>query len=169
MRIVWTGAAGFIAGYAIEELLNAGHKVIGIDNYSKYGKIRKSYDSNPNYTFVEGDAKDVILMQRLTEHADILVAGAAMIGGVGYLHDFAYDLMAENERLSAAAFDTAIWAKKNHALKKIVVISSSMVFGSTDLFPTPESAVLTSPPPRSIYGFQKLAFEYLCSGRLGAV
>ncbi len=42
MKIVWTGAAGFIAGYAIEELLNHDHEVIGIDNYSKYGKVEKA-------------------------------------------------------------------------------------------------------------------------------
>ena len=54
MKIVWTGAAGFIAGYTIEELLNNGHEVIGIDNFSKYGKVEKSYDKHPKYTFIEG-------------------------------------------------------------------------------------------------------------------
>ena len=32
--------------------------VVGIDNYSKYGKVVKSYDGHPNYHFVEGDARD---------------------------------------------------------------------------------------------------------------
>ena len=57
MKIVFTGAAGFIAGYAIEELLNNGHEVVGIDNFSKYGKLEKSYSKNPKYTFIEGDAQ----------------------------------------------------------------------------------------------------------------
>lgn len=39
-----------------------------------------------------------------------------------------------------------------------------MVFESADVFPTPEGAQLTSPPPRSTYGFQKLATEYFARG-----
>jgi nucleoside-diphosphate-sugar epimerase len=164
MKIVWTGAAGFIAGYTVEELLNNGHSVIGIDNYSKYGKVEKSYDKHPNYTFIEGDAKDVGLMKKAAEDADIIVSGAAMIGGISYFHEFAYDLLAENERITAAAFDAAVWAFKNKHLKKIVVMSSSMVYESTDQFPSPETAVKTSPPPISTYGFQKLACEYFARG-----
>jgi nucleoside-diphosphate-sugar epimerase len=164
MKIVFTGAAGFIAGYTVEELLNNGHEVIGVDNFSKYGKVEKSYDNHPNYTFIEGDAKDPEIMKKAVEDADVLVAGAAMIGGISYFHEFAYDLLAENERLTAAAFDAAIWAHKNKHLKKIVVMSSSMVFESTEEFPTPETAIKTSPPPISTYGFQKLACEYFARG-----
>jgi nucleoside-diphosphate-sugar epimerase len=39
-----------------------------------------------------------------------------------------------------------------------------MVFESAEVFPTPEGAQLTSPPPRSTYGFQKLASEYFARG-----
>lgn len=164
MKIVWTGAAGFIAGYTIEELLNNGHEVVGIDNYSKYGKVEKSYDKHPKYTFVEGDAKDVELMKKAAEDADVIVSGAAMIGGISYFHEYAYELLAENERITASAFDAAIWAFKEKKLKKIVVMSSSMVYESTDQFPTPETAIETSPPPISTYGFQKLACEYFARG-----
>jgi nucleoside-diphosphate-sugar epimerase len=164
MKIVWTGAAGFIAGYTIEELLNNGHEVIGIDNYSKYGKVEKSYDNHPKYTFIEGDAKDVELMKKASEDADVIVSGAAMIGGISYFHEFAYELLSENERITASAFDAAIWAFKNKHLKKILVMSSSMVYESTDQFPSPETAVQNSPPPISTYGFQKLACEYFAKG-----
>jgi len=44
------------------------------------------------------------------------------------------------------------------------VLSSSMVFESVTIFPTPEGAERTSPPPRSTYGFQKLATEYFARG-----
>ena len=57
MNILITGSAGFICGYLVDELLRHGHVVYGIDNFSKYGKVEKSYDRHPNYHFIEGDAK----------------------------------------------------------------------------------------------------------------
>ena len=87
-----------------------------------------------------------------------------MIGGISYFHEFAYDLLAENERICAATFDAAISAFKLGRLQRITVMSSSMVFESASVFPTPEGAQATSPPPRSTYGFQKLAVEYFAKG-----
>lgn len=164
MKILVTGNTGFIGGYLVEELLKQGHRVVGIDNYSKYGLIKKSYDNNPKYIFVKGDVKDTKLLKKLIKDCDHVVALAAMIGGISYFHDFAYDLLAENERILASTFDAAVYAFKKYQLKKITVISSSMVFESTNIFPTPENAVYTSPAPKSTYGFQKLASEYFARG-----
>lgn len=164
MRILVTGSAGFIAGYVVSELLARGHEVVGIDNFSKYGPVSKVYDSHPRYRFVEGDCKDVALMTELTADCDQVIAGAAMIGGIAYFHRYAYDLLSENERILASTFDAAIAAFKKGRLKKINVLSSSMVFESTTVFPTPEGEQLKSPPPLSTYGFQKLAVEYFARG-----
>jgi UDP-glucose 4-epimerase len=164
VKVLVTGAAGFICGYLVPELLEAGHEVIGVDNFSKYGRVAKSYDDHPGYRFVEGDAKDVALLTQLARECDQVVAAAAMIGGISYFHEFAYDLLAENERILAATFDAAIAARRDARLERIVVLSSSMVFESTETFPTPEGAQLTSPPPISTYGFQKLASEYFAKG-----
>lgn len=164
MKVLVTGSAGFIAGYVVAELLEAGHEVVGIDNLSKYGPVEKSYDGHPRYTFVEGDAKDVALMKELVEDCDQVLAGAAMIGGISYFHTHAYDLLAENDRIIASTFDAAIWAFKNRRLKKINVLSSSMVFESATEFPSVEGSERRSPPPLSTYGFQKLACEYYAQG-----
>jgi nucleoside-diphosphate-sugar epimerase len=166
MRILVTGAAGFINGYLVPELLEAGHDVIGVDDFSKYGRLTKSYDSHPRYRFVEGDAKDVGLLTELAAGCDQVVAAAAMIGGISYFHEFAYDLLAENERILASTFDAAIAAYRDGHLQRIIVMSSSMVYESATVFPTPEGAQLTSPPPISTYGFQKLASEYFAKGAL---
>jgi nucleoside-diphosphate-sugar epimerase len=166
VKVLVTGAAGFINGYLIPDLLEAGHVVVGVDNFSKYGRLAKSYDGHPRYQFVEGDAKDAALLTELAADCDQVVAAAAMIGGISYFHEFAYDLLAENERILAATFDAAIAAHRAGGLERIVVISSSMVFESATLFPTPEGAQLTSPPPVSTYGFQKLASEYFAKGAL---
>ena len=164
MRVLVTGAGGFIAGYLIPELLASGHEVVGLDNESKYGPVRRSFDGDARYRFVQGDAKDADLLARLASDCDQFVAAAAMIGGIAYFHDFAYDLIAENERITAASFDAAIAARRASRLERIVVMSSSMVFESATAFPTPEGSERKSPPPRSTYGFQKLATEYFARG-----
>jgi nucleoside-diphosphate-sugar epimerase len=166
VKVLVTGAAGFINGYLVPELLDAGHEVIGLDDFSKYGRLVKSYDDHPRYRFVEGDAKDVALMRELAADCDQVVAAAAMIGGISYFHEFAYDLLAENERILAATFDAAIAAHRDGHLERILVMSSSMVYESATVFPTPEGTQLTSPPPVSTYGFQKLAAEYFAKGAL---
>lgn len=164
MKILVTGSKGFIAGYLIEDLLQHGHAVVGIDNLSKYGEVEKSYDANPKYIFVKGDAKDTGLLKELMADCDQVIAGAAIIGGISLFHELAYDLIAENERIIASTFDAAIWAHKHKKLKRINVMSSSMVFESTKKFPSPEGEQLKCPPPLSTYGFQKLACEYFAKG-----
>ena len=53
--VVVTGSQGFIGGYLVAELLKQGFKVIGIDNYSKYGRVARVHDSNPNFRLIEED------------------------------------------------------------------------------------------------------------------
>jgi UDP-glucose 4-epimerase len=164
MKILVTGSAGFIGGYLVEELLQAGHHVVGLDNFSKYGEVRQASLGHPNYQFVTGDAKDSGLLRDLMRDVDQVVAGAARIGGISYFHEFAYDLLAENDRITAATFDAAIAAFKAGSLKRINVISSSMVFENAQVWPTPEGEERRCPPPSSTYGFQKLATEYYVQG-----
>ena len=164
MKILVTGSAGFICGYLIEDLLARGHEVIGIDNFSKYGRVEKSYSHHPHYRFIEGDAKDTGLMKELASDCDQILGAAAMIGGISYFHHYAYDLLAENDRITASTFDAAIYAYKHHHLKRINILSSSMVFESTSVFPSAEGQQRECPPPQSTYGFQKLACEYYAQG-----
>jgi nucleoside-diphosphate-sugar epimerase len=159
-KVLVSGAAGFIGGYVAEELLARGYAVTGIDNFSKYGRITKSYDANPNYAFIEGDARDVELMTTLLTDCDHFIAGAAMIGGISYFHTYAYDLLATNERITAASCDAAINAHRAGRLRKVTYLSSSMVFESADHWPSYEGQEREIPPPLSSYGFQKLAVEY---------
>jgi UDP-glucose 4-epimerase len=158
--VVVTGSAGFIGGYIVEELLAKGFQVVGVDNYSKYGKVAKSYDEHPYYRLVVGDVKDLDLMTEVLSDADHFIAGAALIGGISYFHTYAYDLLAQNERIIASSVDAALAAHKNGRLKKVTYMSSSMVFESTDRWPSKEGDERIVPPPLSSYGFQKLAVEY---------
>jgi UDP-glucose 4-epimerase len=159
-KVVVTGSAGFIGGYLVEELLSRGYSVVGVDNFSKYGRVRKSYDDHPHYRLVDGDARDVEMMTSLLADCDHFVAGAAMIGGISYFHTYAYDLLATNERIIAASCDAAISAHRTGRLKKVTYLSSSMVFESANTWPSYEGQERECPPPLSSYGFQKLAVEY---------
>jgi nucleoside-diphosphate-sugar epimerase len=107
---------------------------------------------------------DLVTLNPLFKDLDYIIACAAMIGGISYFHKYAYDLLATNERILAQTFDLALRLHKEESLKRILVLSSSMVFESTELYPTPETEVTKCPPPLSTYGFQKLAVEYFCKG-----
>ena len=174
MKVIVTGSQGFIGSYLCQELLDSGYEVVGIDNYSKYGKVNRPHDKHENFKLIEvdlsGSLKDLDMWMLYTpshpllSDADHIIAGAAMIGGISYFHKYAYDLLATNERILANTFDLALALHKKYQLKKITVISSSMVFENCSIYPTPESAIQSSPPPSSTYGFQKLSSEFFCLG-----
>jgi nucleoside-diphosphate-sugar epimerase len=148
-KVVVTGSAGFIGGYVVQELLDQGHHVIGLDNFSKYGQVNNSYDKNDNFTFIKGDAQDLDLMVSIIEDADHLIAGAALIGGISYFHTYAYDLLATNERIIASTCDAAIKVFPKGKLKKVTYLSSSMVYESTTHWPSVEGDEKKIPPPIS--------------------
>lgn len=169
MRVILTGSQGFIGSYLCSQLLEKGYEVLGIDNFSKYGRVKRRHDDHPNFELIE---HDLSVSFPDVGKADYLIAGAAMIGGISYFHKYAYDLLATNERILANTFDWAIrkwdaqdaFYETSDRFKKIVVVSSSMVFENTDVYPTPESEVSKCPVPASTYGFQKLASEFWARG-----
>lgn len=178
-NVLVTGSQGFIGSFLCAELLAKGHHVIGVDNYSKYGRVKRPHDEHPNFNLVEMDlAKEKLPVYY---QIDYVIAGAAMIGGISYFHKYAYDLLATNERIAANTFDSCIEMHRNGRLKKIVVISSSMVYEGADSFyathldtikdgvslavwPSREYHSEDLPSPHSTYGFQKLATEYFAKG-----
>lgn len=165
MKILLTGSQGFIGSYICNELLNNGYSVVGVDNFSKYGRLSRPHDSHENFKLIEMDVLNPKFVNVVVnQKPDMIIAGAAMIGGISYFHKYAYDLLATNERILAQTFDAAIECFKKGFLKRIIVLSSSMVFEETSVYPTPETEIKNCPPPSSTYGFQKLASEYFAKG-----
>lgn len=170
MKILVTGSQGFIGSYLCSEFLDKGYEVVGVDNYSKYGALSRPHDNNSRFNLLSTE-NDILKWDPknkqphpLIRDVDFIIAGAAMIGGISYFHKYAYDLLATNERILANTFDLALRLFKEEKLRRIVVLSSSMVFENTDVYPTPESVLPDTSPPDSTYGFQKLASEYFAKG-----
>ncbi len=185
--VVVTGSQGFIGGYLCRELLGQGYEVIGIDNFSKYGRVNREHDKHRGFTLVETDlstedGKGALRRAVDKYQPEAIIAGAAMIGGISYFHKYAYDLLATNDRITANTVDIAIefYKRKPKTFKRLVMISSSMIYEGADLelkklekampgidsylWPSRESESKCLPSPNSTYGFQKLATEYYCKG-----
>ena len=155
-----TGAKGFIGEYLVRELLNENHSVVGVDDLSKYGPSLSSFDDDPRFTFVDADASEPETWEGLLNGVDVLIAGAALIGGISDFHTRPFDILAKNEQIMAQTMRAAIAAHGAGTLERVVVLSSSMVYESATTFPSKEGDELRIPPPSSSYGFQKLATEY---------
>jgi UDP-glucose 4-epimerase len=155
MKILITGAAGFLARDLINLLQNKGHTVLGIDNFSKYLGINKA-----DYCqIIEGDARDEQLIKKHLAGMDCFIPMAAMVGGIDYFHQKPFTIMAHNDALTISAFSSALHAYEKLSLKRFLLISSSMVFENSSDMQLLESALDKSAAPSSSYGFQKLNVE----------
>jgi nucleoside-diphosphate-sugar epimerase len=89
--VIVTGSQGFIGGYIVSELLRQNYHVIGIDNFSKYGRVEKSHDVHPNFTLIEEDlAHSNQKLIGVLYEADHLIVGAAKIGDIFILTPTTY-------------------------------------------------------------------------------
>lgn len=164
--VLVTGSQGFIGSAICKELLANGHEVIGIDSYVKYGYVKREHDSNPNFKLIEADicnlVKNSTLWEKLVEsEIEYIVHAAASIGGIKYFHTQPYDILQTNLEIDLAILKFALALHSNKDLRRLVVLSSSMVFESANIFPSRETDLEKIPMPKSSYGFSKLALEFL--------
>jgi UDP-glucuronate 4-epimerase len=149
MRYVVTGAAGFVGSQLGEALVAAGHDVVGVDCFTDY------YDPAEKEQNARG--LDVRRLDLAEEPLDLdgvdgvfhlaAQAGVRSFGDVFPLY-LRRNVLATQRVLEAAA----------SARVRVVLASSSSVYGEAEAYPTPEDAV---PRPISPYGITKLACEHL--------
>jgi nucleoside-diphosphate-sugar epimerase len=149
VRYVVTGAAGFIGSHLAQTLAAAGHEVVGVDCFTDY------YDPAEK----EANARDleVLRLDLAEETLDLAgVDGVFHLAGQPGVRSFgdvfplyvSRNILATHRVLEAAAA----------ARVRVVLASSSSVYGEAESYPTPED---TEPKPISPYGITKLACEHL--------
>ena len=152
-KFLITGGAGFIGSEIVRQLLNAGHSVRIADNLSK-----KDFQVDSRAEFIKVDLTDIKETNKIFKDIEICINAAAKIGGIGYFHKYPATILSENNKIYSSTFESAAKNK----IKRLVYISSSMVFESTGHFPSREEDVEKIPPPISSYGFSKLTGEWYC-------
>jgi nucleoside-diphosphate-sugar epimerase len=159
LRVVVTGAAGFIGSHLTERLLAAGNEVVGIDCFSDF------YDRDTK-------EQNLVASRRHTsfhfEEADLVDADlATLVDGAGVVYHMAGldgvrpswgNQFDRYVRDNVIATQRLLEALKGTPVKRMVFAGSSSVYGDAEMFPTKESAL---PHPLSPLGVTKLAAEHL--------
>jgi UDP-glucuronate 4-epimerase len=160
MKIVVTGAAGFIGSHVSERLLSDGHVVVGIDSFtSYYDPALKERNvagiALPNFQIVRADLSKDDLVEAVPSDTDFIFHFAAQ-PGISAATSFE-----EYERNNIVATHRLL--ERAHALPALngfVHISTSSVYGAMAL-----GDEETPPRPTSYYGVTKLAAEQLVLAR----
>jgi len=153
--VLVTGGAGFIGHRLVAKLLGLGARVTVVDDLSK-GSRRNIERYINQIRFLQADLLNSAAAKHAIKGHEVCFHLAAKIGGIGYFHKTPATSLRDNSTMNFNLWDAAV-----NIGMKMVCLSSSMVFERTNTFPTPESAVETSPPPMSGYGFSKLVAEYI--------
>ena len=158
MKVVVTGAAGFIGSHLVDTLLARGHDVVGVDGftdyYSRSAKERnlEQARAHDRFTFKSVDLAEDGLSE-VVEGAEVIYHLAGRPGVRAALMQFD-----QYWRENVVATHRLLEALKGSPLKMLVYAGSSSVYGDAEVFPTAETAV---PAPLSPYGVTKLAGEHL--------
>ena len=177
MKILVTGAAGFIGFYLVKKLVSLGHSVTGIDNINEYYdvnlKIARLFQSGikqeeiqygkkiksanlSNYFFIKLDLIDrENLFSLFSEEQFECVCNMAAQAGVRYSIENPYAYTDSN----ISGFLNILEACRSYAIKHLVFASSSSVYGLNEKVPF--SVTDTADHPVSLYAATKRANELM--------
>jgi len=151
-RWLITGGAGFIGSHIAERLLKDGHFVRILDNFSSGKEENLSFAKGENFELIRGDIRDKATCDRACEVIDYISHQAAL-RSVPKSLEIPHDFNAVNIDGSLNILEAAL----KHKVKRVVIASSSSVYGDAKKFPQKESdtPLLISP-----YALSKLAVEH---------
>jgi len=160
MRILVTGAAGFIGSHLCKKLIRESTHIVAIDAFTDFYP-RKLKENNirpllkhPNFELIPQDLLDVDL-NKIVDKIDVVFHLAAQAGvRTSWGSDFSI-----YTRNNIDATQRLLEAAKTSSIKKFIYASSSSVYGLSPKLPWTETSTLH---PYSPYGVTKLAAENLC-------
>ena len=162
MKVLVTGAAGFIGSHLCERLLGNGCVVLGIDNFDDFydPKIKRSNIAdcleNKNFQLVETDIRDRPAMdETVGKDIDIIVHLAAR---AGVRPSIAQPLLYADVNVNGTT--VLLEAAKQHNVNKFIFASSSSVYGNNEKVPFSEDDNVDF--PISPYAATKKAGELIC-------
>ncbi len=159
MRYVVTGAAGFIGSHICIELLQDGHDVVGVDSFTDYYDVslkRRNAALLVDHERFVGVDDDLVAidLNALFQDTDVVIHLAGQPGvrlsWAEHFHLYVDRNITASQRLLEAARQTAV--------PRVVLASSSSVYGNAPSYPTTEDSPTR---PFSPYGVTKLAMEQL--------
>ena len=158
MKILVTGAAGFIGSNLTRGLLSNGHSVVGLDNLSHGVLLNiEEFRKNPCFEFVEGDIRDEKLIDDTTRGCDAVIHLAA--------HKIPrYSDAMDTLLINAIGTKTVIDAAVKNKASKVLIASTSDVYGKNPEVPFSEASdsVIGSPEvKRWSYAISKMFEEQL--------
>jgi UDP-glucose 4-epimerase len=152
MKLLVTGSEGSLAQMVIPRLLAEKHSIVGVDNFARYGQIKRERP----YQFHTGDLCDTATVKELyAKHSfDCVFHFAALVYGVVGFHKKPADIIADNNLI------TINLLKYGHdRLKRFIYLSSSMVYETSKHYPHQEEETDTLPVMRTAYGLSKYIGE----------
>ncbi|WP_452220349.1 NAD-dependent epimerase/dehydratase family protein [Lacinutrix salivirga] len=156
MKILVTGASGFIGSHTAERLASLGHEVIGLDNFNDYyslalKQLNQKALAEKGIAILKHDLRDANLAEALPKDINYIFHFAAQ-PGISSTSTFE-DYFTNNILATKNLIDYALTLSD---LKLFVNIGTSSIYGLEATFP--ESI---APKPASHYGVTKLAAEQL--------
>jgi NAD dependent epimerase/dehydratase len=151
-RVVITGGAGFIGSHLVERALEAGARVTAFVRYNSRNDDGL-LEARPEVEIVRGDIRDLDTVSRVLAGTDVVLHLAALVGiPYSYVH------VGEVVGVNVLGTLNVLTAAKEHGLERVVVASTSEVYGSAQSVPMPE----THPKnPQSPYAGSKVASDAL--------
>jgi UDP-glucose 4-epimerase len=132
MRVFITGGAGFIGSHLADHYVAAGDQVTILDNFSTGSKTNTAHLEG-NVTTVDGDIRNIELVESLTKDADLVLHMAAALG-VNTILESPLESMSTNITGSEVVLNAA--AKFN---KRIIIASTSEIYGKNPKQPLSET------------------------------